>query len=231
MHRYDGRFESILLKQTKLKSLKLRDGYTGNHLFKAITNLLSELETLVINPDGDALAVAFGSVAKLEKLNHLTLQTYTSLLIETFAGLDNSRLITLTLGESLLLPLSYNVTPGRFTHRLIVALANSLPNLRVFCHHHFLAQTTSLFMREFNFVETLRFGFGMFAIAENIKELSRYFNSKLNELELSCGNETASLLPKLISIYPNLRKLKLVRLHHSCSPRVCFERVQGNGIN
>lgn len=192
----------ILSKQTNLKSLELLDKVDGGCM-KVIANQMPELETLSINVFEVPVA-AFVNIRKLKKLKALELHNVPSVHhFISFVQFDNSRITTLNLRNDINMPI-----------HLISVLAKSVPNLKVF---RFDAKSENRIlttvMSNFNFVEFLQIGDGSFFSSQRNDDTDNLIgpdcvNPRLIELfiKYKIPYET-SFLDKLISSYPNLKKL------------------------
>lgn len=212
---YNSRHATILSRQTRLKHLKLRGRRLDREILNVITNQLSELESLDIDFN-ETLVVPFKSIVKLKNLKHLTLKSCSLKLIETFAGLDNSRITTLKM--EVIYTWDDDDDDGypfpAMPVNLIGALANSLPNLKALqFDYECELEAIIAIMQYFNFIEALEMKYDQNIDAKLLSEtieVGRCFNPELTELEIAqqfpCEE---SLLTKLIAIYPNVKKLDI----------------------
>lgn len=218
---YNSTYANILCKQTQLSSLSLRnrsghsDAKIDESVLIVITNQLSEMETLEVSVK-EALDVQFKGIAKLKKLKDLTLDCCTLKIIETFSGLDNSRITSLNLKNSYTFVnfVNFFVDVPPMPINIIASLASSVPNLKMlrFDYNCDLPSIVTI-MQHFNFVEVLEMkihtDFDANYLSQIIK-VDRCFNPKLTKLKITaeflCEE---SILTKLIAIYPNLKKLNI----------------------
>lgn len=201
--------DTILSKQTKLKSLKLISDKINEDLMNVIVNGLTELDTLLIDiseiPDE-----AVNNINSLANLKNLTLRSHEDrsiTIFERFAKLDNSRITKLDMQYI-----------SGISVDLIHALAKSVPNLKVLrfnCQKDY--RIVNGIMRSFNFVERLQFHnacifYNYLPNNENPDHLlhGECFNPNLIEFS-NVYNITYKrpFLKKLIADYPNLKKLQL----------------------
>lgn len=202
---YGTWMEKLLSNRTKLKSLSIRRMKVGECLMNIVTNNLSDLDTLTAEIS-NLPAKAIRNISKLKMLKNLTIESdgvLNEFELETFAKLDNSRIINLHI--------KYH---GRMTSFLISALAKSAPNLNVLrltCQYD--CQIMINVMRSFNFIETLQ----LYTIyhSDSTSSLECYdtdecFNPKLIELHIrKILPYDASFLNKFINYFPNLEKLNI----------------------
>lgn len=193
--------KTLLSKQTKLKSLKLKEGDVNANLINFITKF-TELEALSISIRGTNLK----QIGELKNLKELTLEgtgdsweQYDST-IKGFAELDNSRITTLHINTL------YYITATE-----IAALAKSLPNLKFLRYNDHFDQVLQDIMENFTFVEGLEISCNV-APLKYYQEFTQgnYVNPKLIQLKLYCEIPfNTNILKKLITDYPNLEKLMI----------------------
>lgn len=200
---------TILSKQTKLKSLNLLSDKLNEDLMNVVVNRLTELDTLSINVS-EIPVEAINNINKLAKLKNLTLRGHEDrslAIFEKFAKLDNTRITTLDMQYI-----------SGISVELIHALAKSVPNLKVLrfnCQKDY--RIFNGIMRSFNFVEVLQFHntcgiFDYFPNNEIGNHLLQGDCSNPNLIEFSNVYSFAykrPFLKKLIADYPNLKKLIL----------------------
>lgn len=216
---YNSNIDTILSKQTKLKSLKLLDERVNEDLMNVIVNQLTELEIFSMNVSKPPVA-AFVNIKKLKNLKDLTLRSdedRSMTPFEQFAQLDNSRITTLDM--------RYIID---MSVELISALAKSVPNLKVLrfsCDSDY--RIFNAIMTNFNFVEVLQFDpFATYFNHYQQNDVNNHlmqggcFNPNLIELSVNYTLPyKRPFLKKLIADYPNLKKLVLESMYPFTAPQ------------
>lgn len=196
LDKYNRDHATIFPKQSKLKSLSLRGGVADDVLVNAITNELTELESLHVSLADETSTY---NIAKLKKLKDLTIRDCSSEHIAAFAKLDNSRITVLNIGTTTI------------PTDLIGALAKSVPNLKVFRFGCFSTyEMFSAIIQNFNFIENLEILYENGIDLTDNTMLTRCFNPKLTKLRIYRRYDCEeSFAEKLIILYPNLKKLEI----------------------